>query len=64
MVERPYVAEDAGHGVIIARRDRIEFMVMTARATDGLGEECLADGIQLLIDHIHVELLLVLLFKI
>ena len=55
-------AEDARHGVVVAGGDRIEFVIVTAGATDGHAHEAAADGVELLINDVHAQHALVLLF--
>ena len=58
------VFENARQRVIIARRDRVELVIVAARAADGLPEERLANRVELFVHDIHDELLLVLLLEV
>ena len=62
--ERFRVFENARQRVVIARRNRIELVIVTARAADRLAEQRLADHVELLIDDIHHELIFVLLLEV
>ena len=64
VLEGPRVLQDAGQGVVVFRRDRIELVVMAAGAADRLGQEGLAERVELLVDDVHLELLLVLLLEV
>jgi hypothetical protein len=59
-LERARRGEDAGHRVIVALGNRIEFVIVAAGATDGLPEESFTEGIELLVDDVEAQLLLVL----
>ncbi len=64
MFERFHVTEDSGHRVVVAGRDRVEFVVVAAGAAEGLCEKRLADRIELLVDDVHDELVFVLLLEV
>ncbi len=51
--------EDAGEGVIVLLRDRVELVVVTAGATERQAEERLAHGVDLVVHHVADDLLLV-----
>ena len=48
--------ENAGEGVVIALRNRIEFMIVATRASDRESEDGLRDGVDLLVGEIEREL--------
>ena len=48
--------KDAGQGVVVSSRDRIEFVIVATGACERLSEECSADLIDLVVDHIGREL--------
>ncbi len=62
--ERLRAVEDAREGVIIPGRDRIELVIVAAGAADRLGEERAAQGVELLVHHVHLELLFILFFEV
>ena len=64
MFERLRAVQNAGEGIIIRRGNRIEFVVMASGATDRLPEKRTAHRVDLLVDHIQLQLLLILLFQI
>ena len=64
MLERVRVLQNAGERVIIARGNRIELVVVAAGAADRLRQNALADDVELLVHHVHLELLFVLLFEV
>ncbi|HCD30388.1 MAG TPA: hypothetical protein DEQ73_07285 [Phycisphaerales bacterium] len=43
---------DPREGVVVPRRDGVEFVVMTTGATDGLAQKCLSNGVELLVDNV------------
>jgi hypothetical protein len=51
--------ENAGQRVVIVVRNRIEFMIVAAGATEGEAQERLAHRVDLVIDHVADHLLLV-----
>ena len=53
--------EDPDHGVVVPRRDRIELVIVAARAGYGQAEEALRDDVQLLVVDVVEHLGLVLL---
>ena len=64
MLGRLHISENSRQGVIIARGDGVELMIVTAGATERLAEKPFADGVELFVDDIHAELVLVLFFVI
>mgnify|MGYP003342857860 CR=1 FL=1 len=56
--------QDPGECIVVGPRDGLELVVMAPRAADGLAEHGLADGVELLVNHVEAELLLVLLLVI
>ena len=55
-VARLGAAEDAGQGVVVLLRDRVELVVVAAGAGDREPEERLRRRVDLLVDHVHLEL--------
>ena len=53
-VERPRAVEDAGQGVVVGRRDRVELVVVAAGAAERQAQERLADRVDLLVDDVHL----------
>ena len=47
--------EDAGQGVVVGRRDRVELVVVAAGAARRQGQDRPADGVDLLVDVVHDE---------
>ncbi len=64
MFQRLRALEDARQRVVIRSRNGIELVIVATGTADGLCEEGAADRVDLFIDHIHHQLLLVLLFQI
>src|SRR5262249_22679895 len=60
-VARLGAAEDARHGVIVLLRDRIELVIVATGTRYGQTLEGLERGVDLLVDHVHLELLAVAL---
>jgi hypothetical protein len=58
-VDRLGARQDARQGVVVARGDRVELVVVTAGATDRQAEDGLADRVELLVDHVDQQLLLI-----
>ena len=48
--------EDAGHGIVVARRDRVELVIVAAGAGHGQAEEGLRGRVDLLVRQVHLEL--------
>ena len=64
MLHRARAAENAGQRVIVARGNRVKLVIVARGAAERLGQQRLADRIQLLINHVHAQLLFVLLLKV
>ena len=58
-VHRSRAHQDAGQRVIIGRRYRIELVVVAAGAAERQAHERLADGVDLLVHHVHAQFWLV-----
>ena len=57
------VFENACHRVVVSGGNGVELMVVTAGASDCLGQQTLSYGVKLFINVIHVELALVLVLE-
>ena len=51
--------EDAGEGVVVLLRDRVELVVVAAGTAEREAEERLAHGVDLVVHHVADDLLLV-----
>ncbi len=60
VVERTGAVEDAGQRVVVGGRDRVELVVVAARAAERLAEERAADQVELFVDGVEHQLRLVL----
>ena len=47
--------EDPGQCVVVGSRDWVELVVVASRTAKGQAQKCLADGVQLFIDDVHLH---------
>ena len=59
VLEDVRAVEDAGEGVVVLLRDRVELVVVAAGTAEREAEERLAHGVDLVVDHVADDLLLV-----
>jgi hypothetical protein len=59
-VERVGAREESGHRVVLAGRNRIEFVVVAASAGDGQRHEASGRNLDLFSDDVHLEIRIVL----
>ena len=64
MLQSLNILENTRHRVVIPGWDGIEFVIVTAGTSDRLRQKTSSDDVELFIDEIHLELALVLVFKI
>ena len=64
VLHRPRIAENARQCVIVGRGNGVELVVVAAGAAKRLSQHRLADHDQLLVHHVHPQLLFVLVFQI
>ena len=64
MLQGLRAVQDAGQRVVVGGGDRVELVVVAARAPDCLPQKRAAEGVELLIHHVHLKLFFVLLLEV